>query len=82
MQRMNNGVAVGMMSVVAACGLAASANAQVYQRGYGTQQPEIQLDITDTRECDYARVGYRTARSTGAGGVDSTRALSEDRDGS
>jgi hypothetical protein len=82
MQRINKGFSVGVMSVVAACGLAASAGAQVFQRGCGTQQPEIQLDITDTRECDYATVGYRTVTVTGAGGFNTTHALKYDRDGS
>ena len=82
MKCMNAGLSVGTMCVVAACGLAASAGAQVFQRGYGTQQPEIQLDITDTKECGFASVGYRTVTVTGAGGFNTTHALKYDRNGS
>lgn len=81
MKRIRNGFRVGTVSIIAASGLAASADAQIFQRGYGTQLPEIQLDITDTRECEYATVGYRTVTTTPVGGFNTTHALKYDRDG-
>ncbi|HEX8876809.1 MAG TPA: hypothetical protein VF777_08685 [Phycisphaerales bacterium] len=71
---------VSTLCLVAVCGCAA--NAQVFQRGYGTQQAEHQLDIVDTHQCDYASVGYRVLTTTGAGGFNTTHALKYDRNGS
>ncbi|MBY0113474.1 MAG: hypothetical protein K2Y21_11670 [Phycisphaerales bacterium] len=69
-----------LVGLVAACGFAASADAQVFQRAYGTQQAEVQLDIVDTHECGYASVGFRTIAVTG-GAFNTTHALKYDRDG-
>ena len=57
--------------------IAVSATAQIFQRGYGTNAPEVAFDIRDLYDCSYATVGARTL----VGGPSGIHAVRYDSDG-
>lgn len=75
--RTQDGFCAWLVAGMCVSAIASSVSAQIFQRGYGTNAPEVALDMRDLYDCSYATVGLRTL----IGGPSGIHAVKYDSDG-